>query len=357
MLLYRDSLFRLHHQTHGHPERPERLEAIDRMLQQAPYADRFHVGECRDATGDELARAHSRSYIHRVAATHGVPHTRFDSDTTANEHSYAAARRAAGSAIAAVDAILDGPDRRAFVLSRPPGHHAEAAHAAGFCFFNNAAIAAEHALARGLRRVCILDWDVHHGNGSMHSFYDRPDVLYASVHEYPHFPGTGRFGDIGHGAGEGYTISCPLPAGCADADYLHVLRNLVYPVAHEFNPDLVIVSAGYDAHRRDPLASMKLSTAAYGVFAVLDCELADSRAGGRLLYLLEGGYDASALAEGVDASLRVLTGSAAAETPGHDTDVEADAEDTANVDISVQDVARRLIELYAPYWPTVEPFS
>ncbi|MFW6252912.1 MAG: histone deacetylase [bacterium] len=344
MLLYRDPVFRLHRQADGHPERPERLEAVDHMLERAPFASALRPGNPRDATEDELATVHSRAYIREVAASSGIASTRFDGDTAANAHSYAAARRAAGSAIAAVDAVLDGPDCRAFVLSRPPGHHAEATHAMGFCFFNNAAIAAEHALRRGLDRVCIIDWDVHHGNGSMHSFYDRSDVLYASVHEHPLFPGTGRFGDIGHGAGEGCTVSCPLPAGCGDADYLYLWRNLVYPVAHEFSPDLVIVSAGYDAHHRDPLASMKLSSTVYSAFAALDCELADSCAGGRLLYLLEGGYDTRALSEGVQASLQVLTGYEAPETP----DSEAGA--------AVRESTERLRTLYQPYWPTLERF-
>lgn len=348
MLLYRDPIFRLHRQADGHPERPERLEAVERMLDSAPFASELCPGIPRDATEDELARVHSPAYIRDVAATAGTACTRFDGDTTANAHSFAAARRAAGSAIAAIDAILEGPDRRAFVLSRPPGHHAEATHAMGFCFFNNAAVAAEYALSKGLDRVCIIDWDVHHGNGSMHSFYDRPDVLYASVHQYPHFPGTGRFGDLGHDAGEGYTVSCPLPASCGDADYLHVLRDLVYPVAHEFCPDLVIVSAGYDAHRRDPLASMKLSSNVYGAFTALDCELADSCAGGRLLYLLEGGYDTRALSEGVHASLQVLTGSP---TSGM-SDTSADS--CAKADASVSDTTRRLVNLYKPYWPTLE---
>ncbi|TVQ24439.1 MAG: histone deacetylase [Spirochaetaceae bacterium] len=345
MLLYRDPLFHLHRQAPGHPERPERLEAIDRMLADAPLACELRPGECRDATFDEIARVHSREYIRMVAASGGVPHTQFDGDTSANGHSYAAACRAAGSAIAAVDAVLEGPDRRAFVLSRPPGHHAEATHAAGFCFFNTAAIAAEHALASGLSRVCILDWDVHHGNGSMHSFYDRNDVLYASVHEYPHYPGTGRLGDIGRGSGEGYTVTAPLPAGCGDAEYLHVMTQLIYPIARAFAPELVLVSAGYDGHRRDPLASMRLSSQVYGLFTTLDCMFADTCTDGRLVYLLEGGYDTDALAEGVRESMTVLCGGRAAEVP--DTSPHAEV-------VSLTD---RLLEQYQPYWPAAEAFS
>ncbi|MBN1836938.1 MAG: histone deacetylase, partial [Spirochaetales bacterium] len=208
--IVRDPLYKKHSNGPWHPESPQRLEAIDGMLAAFPRRGELEEVPARDASFEELARIHTEGYIRRIEATRERDETVLDPDTSANRDSWAAAVRAAGGAIAAVDALLEGRAAGSFAFLRPPGHHAEADQARGFCIFNNIAVAAAHALeARGLERILIVDWDVHHGNGTMHSFYDTPRVLYMSTHQYPHYPGTGRVEEIGRGEGQGYTVNVP----------------------------------------------------------------------------------------------------------------------------------------------------
>ncbi len=203
---------------------------------------------------------------------------------------------------------MTGRARNAFALVRPPGHHAEPDHAMGFCLLNNAAIAAEAARRAGAARVLIVDWDVHHGNGTQDIFAARDDVLYMSVHQFPFYPGTGAAHEVGAGAGRGATVNCPLPGGQGDADYGAVFHDLFLPAARAFRPELVIVSAGFDAHARDPLADMRVSERGFAAMASLLAQLADETCGGRLALMLEGGYDLAALAASVRATLEVMTG-------------------------------------------------
>jgi len=223
--------------------------------------------------------------------------------------SYQAALYAAGGLIRAVEAVMAGEVSSAFALVRPPGHHATSRQAKGFCLFNNIAIAARYALDKyKLERILIVDFDVHHGNGTQEAFYDNPQVMYISTHQYPFYPGTGSFEETGSGAAEGTNINIPLPAGCGDAEYLKVFEQIVVPTARRFNPQLILVSAGYDNHWADPLAMMEVSVTGFGQMAEIIKGLADELCGGRLALTLEGGYNLDALATSVKATLDVLLG-------------------------------------------------
>ena len=307
--IVRDPLYHRHENGPRHPERPARLEAVDRAIERFEYRDRLQDIEARDADHEELARVHSAAYIDRIADTRRRNVTYLDPDTSAGPWSYTAALRAAGGCIAAVDAVLDRSVDAAFAFPRPPGHHAEPERAMGFCLFNSVAVAAAHAVAaRGLARVAIFDWDVHHGNGTMSAFYESPDVLFISVHQSPLFPGTGAVEETGRGDGEGYTVNIPLPAGRGDEDYLEVLQRLVLPALRRFKPELLLVSAGFDADYRDPLAGMRLSSEAFGSLttALLDCAVGEL--GAAPVFVLEGGYSLEALEEGTEHVLRALLG-------------------------------------------------
>jgi acetoin utilization deacetylase AcuC-like enzyme len=305
--IVRDPLYLRHSNGPGHPESPERLEAIDRLLASFPLRDRLEDLPARDAQFEELAWVHSPEYIRAIEQTRQRPFTVLDPDTAANSQSYEAALRAAGGVLAAVDAVLDGKLGGAFALVRPPGHHAEADRAMGFCLFNNVAVAAAYGLnRRGLKRVLVVDWDVHHGNGTMHAFYDRPEVLYFSIHQYPHYPGTGTVQEIGGGRGTGYTVNVPLPGGQGDDDYLAVFEQVLLPVAGEYAPQLVLVSAGFDVHRDDPLADMRVSSEGFGELTGALRKLTEESCPGRLAFALEGGYDRQALSEGVASVLTAL---------------------------------------------------
>jgi acetoin utilization deacetylase AcuC-like enzyme len=261
----------------------------------------------RDATEEELAWAHTDAHRRRLQALSGKS-ARLDPDTAMSPHSYRAAVRAAGAAIGAVERVLQGQDRNAFALVRPPGHHAEPDRAMGFCLFNNAALAAEAALHRGAQRVLVLDWDVHHGNGTQDCFYGRRDVLYQSVHQWPLYPGTGATHERGAGPGEGFTVNCPMPPGQGNAEYGAVFHEVFLPVGLAYAPDLIVVSAGFDAHALDPLANMQLTEQGFAAMCSAVRSLAEETCQGKLVLLLEGGYCLEALAESTHACLEVLTG-------------------------------------------------
>jgi acetoin utilization deacetylase AcuC-like enzyme len=304
--LYASDVFIAHDPGPMHPERPERLKSIHAVLARAPvqHADRVAP---RPATRDELTAVHAPTYVDTVLSLKGQ-RAQLDPDTSTSERSVEAALLAAGSAVQAVDDVMSGDASNAFALVRPPGHHAEGDHAMGFCLFNNAAIAAEAARRKGAERVLLLDWDVHHGNGSQHTFWSRRDVLYASVHQHPFYPGTGAPELIGEGAGQGFNVNCGLTGGQGDADYGAVFESLFLPIAEQLKPDFVIVSAGFDPHRADPLGGMRVTERGFAAMCSALKGVAERHAKGRLVLLLEGGYDLDGLAQSVHACVEVLAG-------------------------------------------------
>jgi acetoin utilization deacetylase AcuC-like enzyme len=295
VLLYDDPLFRDHDAGAGHPERPERLDAVRRGLRDSGLEERLINASPRPATTEELLRVHTEEHVGRVASTHGRFH-RFDPDTMAGPRSYEAARLAAGAVVDAVGRVLAGEADRAFCAVRPPGHHAEADRAMGFCLFNNVAVGAAYALAHGVSRVLIVDFDVHHGNGTQAIFYEDPRVLYVSSHAYPFYPGTGGLDEMGEGAGTGFTVNLPLPGGTGDRQYARLYRDVVAPIANSFAPELVLVSVGFDPHALDPLAGMALTERGFAELTDVCLGVAEWSSQGRAVFVLEGGYDLGAIA-------------------------------------------------------------
>jgi len=289
------------HETGSHPERKERLLAIMRLIEESGIDVRNIKPE--PASIEQIRYVHDPEYIENVKyhSEHEIP---LDPDTVVCKDSYHAALLAAGGAICAAGLAMSADN--AFALLRPPGHHALPDRGMGFCLFNNIAIGARHAQQSGLARVLIVDWDVHHGNGTQHIFYDDPSVFYFSVHQYPHYPGTGSSDETGEGDGCGYTLNVPLPAGSGDAAYIDAFERILAPAALEFDPDIILVSAGFDAHTYDPLAGMAVTTAGFGRMASIVSSIAGKCCEGRLAIMLEGGYDLPALSHSVLAVLEEM---------------------------------------------------
>ena len=292
----------------GHPESPNRLRAIMQQLEQSGTAVRLTMIAPREAEDEWITQIHRPAYLSMLKANAPTSgRLSLDSDTLMSSGSLTAAYLAAGGALAAVDAIMNKQVEHAFCAVRPPGHHAEAGRAMGFCLFNNVAIAARYVQKKyGLTRVLIVDWDVHHGNGTQHSFEDDPSVLFFSTHQFPHYPGTGRESERGRGAGEGFTINVPMEAGEGDEEYRTVFQKSLVPTADAFKPEFVIISAGFDAHKDDPLASMGLTEEGYADLTGIVAGIAKRHAGGRILSSLEGGYNLTALAASVDRHIQAL---------------------------------------------------
>ena len=306
-LLFTDRCMLDHDPGPFHPESPSRLARILEDLEGQPIPGTA-LRQARWATRDELVRVHPASYVEHITRWRGK-HARFDADTVASPGTVDAAFAAAGAAIHAVNAVVSGHADNAFALVRPPGHHAELARAMGFCFFNNQAVAVEHARATlGIERVLVIDWDYHHGNGTQHIFCGRRDVLVFNTHRWPFYPGSGAVHEVGFGAGEGYTVNVPMPGGMVDADFALALREVALPIAAAFRPELVMVSAGFDTHRDDPLGDMRVTDDGFAALTGLARTIADTYAGGRLVMLLEGGYDLTGLTRSVRACIEVLAG-------------------------------------------------
>jgi len=308
VLLIHSDRFAEHQPPPGHPERPERAEVFDVV------ADRWRqrgveIVAPRTATREQLARVHDAAYLQMIAETNGRSE-RLDPDTYTSPESYEVALLAAGAAVDAVERVMSGAHRGAVALVRPPGHHAERSRAMGFCLYNNVAVAAAHARMLGARSVAIVDFDVHHGNGTQHIFDADPHVLYVSTHQFPYYPGTGAAGEIGHGAGRGFTVNLPLEAGAVAEDFRDVFDGVILPVLRQFEPDLLLVSAGFDAHEDDPLGGLRLTAQAFGAMTMALRRVAEECCRGRIVAVTEGGYDLHALAASLDATIGALHGPA-----------------------------------------------
>jgi len=308
-----DSRFEAHHDRAGeHPERPERLLAAREGLSAALQGHDTKLIASREITDAELTRVHDARYVERLRrglelGGYGL----LDPDTFYSPGTREAAWLAAGGVVDLTRAIIRGEARRGVALLRPPGHHAIADSSMGFCLLNNIALAAHAALAEGLSRVAIVDWDVHHGNGTQAAFYDDPRVLVVSLHQYPFYPGTGAIDELGTREGRGYTANLPLPEESGPEAYAAAFSRVVLPLLRAYRPELVLVSAGFDAHARDPLASMNLDTYTYGALANTLLDVVDApgaHAQGRIAFVLEGGYDLYALQDSMREVGRALTG-------------------------------------------------
>jgi acetoin utilization deacetylase AcuC-like enzyme len=306
LLLISSERFADHEPPPGHPERAERAEAMDVVA--GHWRDGGgEVVAPRRATHEQLARVHDGEYLRRISETAGQALS-LDPDTYTSTDTYEVALLAAGAAVDGVERVMQGAHAVAFALVRPPGHHAEHGRAMGFCFYNNVAVAAAHARTAGAHRVAIVDYDVHHGNGTQHMFESNPNVLYISTHQYPFYPGTGAVDETGVGAGAGFTVNLPLEAGAVDEDYRTVFDEVAIPVLRQFKPDLVLVSAGFDAHQRDPLANMRLTTDAFGAMTMELRSVAEECCGGRMMLVTEGGYDLRALTASLETVVQTLAG-------------------------------------------------
>ncbi len=303
-----DPDFLKHQPGHVHPERPERLKVL-LDLTRGLHGSELQILPPRPATKEEVSSCHSSEYIDLVRSTSEINRYALDGDTVTCADSFGIALLAVGGFLRLLDSISAFDFRNGFALVRPPGHQATRDRAMGFCLFNTVAIGAQY-LKRlyGARRILIMDWDVHHGNGTQDSFYQDPSVLYISTHQYPYYPGTGAIEEVGNGKGEGYTVNIPLPAGCGDEEYLRVFKEIVIPIADKYQPEWVLVSAGFDPHQHDPLGGMRVTEKGFGIMASMLLELAQKHAAGKIAFLLEGGYNIEALRNSVSVVLEKMKG-------------------------------------------------
>jgi acetoin utilization deacetylase AcuC-like enzyme len=303
-----DPRFLEHDAGYNHPERPERLTAVINHVSALPWFSGLSPVTPQPATMDQIETIHALSYIRRAKRSCRDDDPFLDTpDVGISRKSAEIAFLAAGGAIAVADSVMSGKSKNGFALLRPPGHHAENSSAMGFCLFNNIAITAKHIQKLyGVHKVLIVDWDVHHGNGTQHSFEDDPSVLYVSLHQYPFYPGTGSAGQTGIGRGEGYTLNCPMTAGSGDTQYMNAWTEKILPKLNGYQPQVILISAGFDAHQKDPLASMNLSTQCFGWMTDQLKEIAERYCGGKIISMLEGGYDLAALSECVSEHLEHL---------------------------------------------------
>ncbi len=350
LAIIRDDRYLEHSPGDGHPESPDRLRAIHDLIdKEFPNLPRIAP---RLATEAELALIHDPLYIQRVANTEGRSHTQLDPDTGLSARSYEIARLAAGGLLHGADALLNPQwsqttmseirnPQSIFAFLRPPGHHAEAGHAMGFCLFNNIAIAAAYAKEQyGLKRILIVDWDLHHGNGTQHSFYNDRSVLYFSSHQYPYYPGSGDFDQVGIGEGEGFTVNAPFPTGFGDVEYLSVYDRILRPIALEYQPELVLVSAGFDPYFADPLGGMRVTAEGFGALAGIVKDIAERTCNGKVLLTLEGGYNPKGLRDGVRSVILAMQRQEPLPTPTHSTP-------------AAEQVIERVIKIQKKYWKSL----
>jgi len=304
-----DPLFLSHDTGFGHPERSQRLTVAHDRLSAQEWFKSLHQCSPRKACPDIVRLVHDADYIDRVQQACESGASRIDSpDVSVCAESCEVALNATGSVLELADQVMAGDMDNGFAMVRPPGHHAEVAEAMGFCLFNSIAVSARYLQSRyGLERILILDWDVHHGNGTQHIFERDSSVFYISLHQFPHYPGTGSLAETGIGEGEGTTLNCPMSPGLGDHQYRQAFEEIILPRAKAFCPDAVLISAGFDAHRADPLGAINLENESYVWMTQMMMELADQCCEGRLISVLEGGYDLTALAESVTGHVRVLS--------------------------------------------------
>lgn len=333
-----DADFLKHDPGPFHPERPERLQTL---LDLAAGLDTtsFRLLPPRQASRAEVGYCHGGDYIERLQATSKITRYALDGDTVTCPDSFGTGLLAVGGFLRLLDSIAASDFANGFALVRPPGHHALSDRAMGFCLFNTVAIGARHLRRRyGVKRVLIMDWDVHHGNGTQDAFYQDPSVLYISTHQYPYYPGTGALEEAGEGEGEGYTVNIPLPSGCGDQEYLRVFKDIVVPIAANYKPEWILVSAGFDPHRRDPLGGMEVTEKGFRGMASMLIHLAQRHAGGKIAFLLEGGYDLVGLKNSVASVLQEMEREGRGELPEEP------------IGERIQLLIRKVLQLQERYW-------
>lgn len=307
--IVRDESYIDHRPGDFHPESHRRLETVYEMLNDVDMKDNYTDVPVREATEDELLSIHSKEYVNLVASTAGKPHGYLDGDTQTSAGSYRAALRAAGGLMNAIEMVNSGELDNAFALVRPPGHHAERNRGMGFCLFNNVAIGARYAQTElGLKKILIADWDLHHGNSTQHCFEADPTILYFSTHQYPFYPGTGSFSEVGRGDGEGYTVNVPLSTGYGDSEYNAIYQQILQPIALKFKPDLFLASVGFDIYEGDPLGGMLVTPDGFAGLTHTLMDIARLTCNGKLVLTLEGGYNLQGLRDSVKAVLKELRG-------------------------------------------------
>jgi acetoin utilization deacetylase AcuC-like enzyme len=341
-----DSRYLLHLMPDGHPEHPKRLRTVlEKLAEETALNARLEPIQAELATEGDIVRLHRRGYFRQIAGTAGIERSALTADTFTSAESFTTACLAAGGFLAAITAVLEKRVQNAFALVRPPGHHAEASRAMGYCLFNNVALGAAFAReAFGLERILIVDWDVHHGNGTQHLFEADPAVLFFSTHQYPLFPGTGQFTETGRGRGEGYTVNLPMPKGYGDAEYSAIFRRLLVPLAEAYAPELILVSAGFDTHRDDPMAGMCMTDAGFAALTRILVDLAATCCADRLVMVLEGGYHPTAMADSIVAVLSEMAGL---------TYYEGNLDLNANPR-KLDYVLTRCLPVLRPFWPCLD---